>query len=88
VLALIKPQFEAGRQEVSRGDGVITDPFIHRQVLLSVLTFAQNNGYGARGLIRSPLLGPKGNTEFLAWLVLGAEPGDVSEMVERGMQGA
>ncbi len=87
VVALIKPQFEAGRQEVSRGDGVIHDPFIHRQVLLSVLTFAQNNGFGARGLIRSPLLGPKGNVEFLAWLEAGREPSDVSALVEKAMAG-
>ncbi len=87
MVALIKPQFEAGREEVSRGDGVIRDPFIHRQVLLSVLSFAQSHGFGVRGLIRSPLLGPKGNIEFLAWLVLGGESADVSEMVERGMAG-
>jgi 23S rRNA (cytidine1920-2'-O)/16S rRNA (cytidine1409-2'-O)-methyltransferase len=68
ILALVKPQFEAGRREVSRGDGVIRDPLIHRQVLLDVLSYAQNNGLGLRGLIRSPVLGPKGNTEFLAWL--------------------
>ncbi len=88
VVALIKPQFEAGRQEVSRGEGVIQDPFIHRQVLLSVLTFAQTHGFGARGLIRSPLLGPKGNVEFLAWLALGGEPGDLNALVEKAMQGA
>ncbi|MGE5074079.1 MAG: TlyA family RNA methyltransferase, partial [Anaerolineae bacterium] len=40
IVALIKPQFEAGRQEAARGDGVIRDPFIHLQVLLGVLTFA------------------------------------------------
>lgn len=68
VIALIKPQFEAGRKEVSRGDGVVRDPAIHRQVLLDVLSFAQNTGFGLRGLIRSPVLGPKGNMEFLAWL--------------------
>jgi len=68
VIALIKPQFEAGRRDVSRGDGVIRDPDIHRQVLLDVISFAQNNGFGLRGLIRSPVQGPKGNTEFLAWL--------------------
>jgi 23S rRNA (cytidine1920-2'-O)/16S rRNA (cytidine1409-2'-O)-methyltransferase len=68
VIALIKPQFEAGKKDVSRGDGVIRDPEIHRQVLLDVLTFAQNNGFGIRGLIKSPLLGPKGNVEFLTWL--------------------
>jgi 23S rRNA (cytidine1920-2'-O)/16S rRNA (cytidine1409-2'-O)-methyltransferase len=68
IIALIKPQFEAGKKDVSRGDGVIRDPEIHRQVLLDVLTFAQNEGFGIHGLIKSPLLGPKGNAEFLAWM--------------------
>ncbi|MBN2550126.1 MAG: TlyA family RNA methyltransferase [Anaerolineales bacterium] len=68
VVALIKPQFEAGRAEVNRGDGVIRDPEIHQQVLMDILCFAQVQGYGVHGWIRSPLLGPKGNTEFLAWL--------------------
>jgi 23S rRNA (cytidine1920-2'-O)/16S rRNA (cytidine1409-2'-O)-methyltransferase len=68
VIALIKPQFEAGKKDVSRGDGVVRDPEIHRQVLLDVLGFAQKEGFRVRGLIRSPLLGPKGNVEFLIWL--------------------
>jgi 23S rRNA (cytidine1920-2'-O)/16S rRNA (cytidine1409-2'-O)-methyltransferase len=73
-VVLIKPQFEAGRKDVSRGHGVIRDPVIHRQVLLDVLSFARNTGFSLRGLIRSPVLGPKGNVEFVAWLVAG--PGD------------
>jgi 23S rRNA (cytidine1920-2'-O)/16S rRNA (cytidine1409-2'-O)-methyltransferase len=68
MIALIKPQFEAGRKDVARGDGVIRDPEIHKQVLLDVLGFAQTEGFQIRGLIRSPLLGPKGNAEFLVWL--------------------
>lgn len=68
VIALIKPQFEAGKKDVSRGDGVIRDPEIHRQVLLDVLGFAQREGFAIQGLIKSPLLGPKGNAEFLVWL--------------------
>jgi 23S rRNA (cytidine1920-2'-O)/16S rRNA (cytidine1409-2'-O)-methyltransferase len=68
VIALIKPQFEAGRAEVKRGEGVIRDPEIHRTVLADLLNFAQKEGFRVLGLIRSPLLGPKGNTEFLAWL--------------------
>lgn len=68
IIALIKPQFEAGKKDVSRGDGVIRDPQIHRQVLLDVLTFARNEGFGVRGLVKSPLTGPKGNVEFLAWM--------------------
>ncbi len=73
VIALIKPQFEAGHKQVSRGKGVILDPLIHRQVLLDVLGFAAQQGYTVHGLIRSPLTGPKGNVEFLAWLEIPDE---------------
>lgn len=72
VVALIKPQFEAGRADAARGEGVIRDPQIHRQVLERVLEAAQGEGYGLSGLIRSPLLGPKGNTEFLVHLAMPA----------------
>jgi 23S rRNA (cytidine1920-2'-O)/16S rRNA (cytidine1409-2'-O)-methyltransferase len=68
VVPLVKPQFEAGRSQVSRGHGVIRDETVHRQVLLDVLNFAQEEGYSIRGLMQSPLFGPKGNMEFLAWL--------------------
>ncbi len=72
VIALIKPQFEAGRKLVSKGKGVVRDPAIHKQVLDDILAFAQQAGYKPSGLIQSPLLGPKGNIEFLAYLVLAA----------------
>lgn len=68
LITLIKPQFEAGRVDVARGDGVVRDPLIHRRVLEEVLDFALKQGFVIKGLIRSPLMGPKGNTEFLAWL--------------------
>lgn len=89
VIALIKPQFEAGKKDVSRGDGVIRDPQIHRQVLMDVLTFAQGEGFDVRGLIKSPLLGPKGNAEFLVWLS-PAEAGEgggeeIGLLVERAL---
>ncbi|MEJ5224239.1 MAG: TlyA family RNA methyltransferase, partial [Anaerolineales bacterium] len=67
-IVLIKPQFEAGRKEAARHKGVIRDPEVHRQVLSDVLSFAQQTGFSVRGLARSPVLGPKGNVEFLAWL--------------------
>ena len=73
VIALVKPQFEAGRQITSRGEGVIRDPSIHQEILISLLEFCSLAGYRSRGLIRSPLLGPKGNTEFLVWLELSGE---------------
>jgi 23S rRNA (cytidine1920-2'-O)/16S rRNA (cytidine1409-2'-O)-methyltransferase len=86
IIALIKPQFEAGRKDVSRGDGVIRDPEIHKQVLLHVLGFAQDAGFQIRGLIKSPLLGPKGNVEFLAWLYQASKDGNIlNELVESAL---
>ncbi len=82
VLALIKPQFEAGRKESARHKGVIRDPEIHRQVLTEVLTFAVGQGFSVRGLIKSPVLGPKGNIEFLAWLGVVGAGLDVTGLVE------
>jgi 23S rRNA (cytidine1920-2'-O)/16S rRNA (cytidine1409-2'-O)-methyltransferase len=84
IIALIKPQFEAGKKDVSRGDGVIRDPEIHRQVLLDVLTFAKHEGFGIRGLIKSPLLGPKGNVEFLVWMALNVnvKSDNLEELIE------
>jgi 23S rRNA (cytidine1920-2'-O)/16S rRNA (cytidine1409-2'-O)-methyltransferase len=79
LVALIKPQFEAGRQLVGRGKGVIRDPAVHRQVLEDILGFAIEIGYSVRGLIRSPLLGPKGNTEFLTWMEI---PGEGQSTIE------
>lgn len=67
VIPLIKPQFEAGRDDVGKG-GVVRDPKVHARVLEEVLSFAQALGFAQRGLIQSPLKGPAGNIEFLAWL--------------------
>ncbi len=66
IIALIKPQFEAGPQNVEKG-GVVRDPIVHRQVLRDVLNEADRLGLGLRGLTPSPLRGPAGNVEFLAW---------------------
>ncbi|MCH7662957.1 MAG: TlyA family RNA methyltransferase [Chloroflexi bacterium] len=81
VIALIKPQFEAGREAANKGKGVIRDPEIHRQVLEDVLGFANEEGYGARGLVRSPLVGPKGNVEFLAHLTRLGENADETALL-------
>jgi 23S rRNA (cytidine1920-2'-O)/16S rRNA (cytidine1409-2'-O)-methyltransferase len=67
VVALIKPQFEAGRSQVGKG-GVVRDPETHLQVLQRILTWAPQNGLSPTGLIRSPIVGPAGNVEFLALL--------------------
>jgi 23S rRNA (cytidine1920-2'-O)/16S rRNA (cytidine1409-2'-O)-methyltransferase len=67
VLALIKPQFEAGREQVQRG-GVVRDPGVHRQVLEEAVQGAVRAGLRMRGLTASPLRGPAGNVEFFAYL--------------------
>ena len=86
IIALIKPQFEAGKKDVARGDGVIRDPEIHKQVLLDVLGFAQQEGFQVRGLIKSPLLGPKGNAEFLVWLGETPEGNvEIDELVNKAL---
>lgn len=71
IIALIKPQFEAGRQETAKGGGVIREANVHRRVLAEILEFAPSIGLFASGLIQSPLLGPKGNREFLVELKRG-----------------
>ena len=73
VLALIKPQFEAGRGQVGKG-GVVRDPALHRQVLEDILDWAGCQHLGLRGLVRSPLTGPAGNVEFLALWLPGEPP--------------
>lgn len=79
VLALVKPQFEAGRQEASRGRGVIRDPEVHRRVLDDLKDFIATPSLGLEwtGVTESPLTGPAGNKEFLACLKkLEAQPQD------------
>ena len=67
VVALIKPQFEAGKEEADRGQGVITDRAVHARVLRELEEFVQPlAGAAWRGVTESPLLGPAGNREFLA----------------------
>jgi 23S rRNA (cytidine1920-2'-O)/16S rRNA (cytidine1409-2'-O)-methyltransferase len=67
MVALVKPQFEAGRKQVGKG-GVVHDPAVHRLVVEDTLTWAAEQGLGPQGLIRSPIKGPAGNVEFLIWL--------------------
>jgi len=74
IVALIKPQFEAGRKEAAKGKGVIRNPDIHQRILLDTLNFAFEAGFSIRGLIQSPIKGSKGNIEFLVWLVYPLDP--------------
>lgn len=67
IIALIKPQFEAGQEDVGKG-GVVRDSKVHRRVLQETFDLAAALGLTVAGLIASPLLGPAGNVEFLVWL--------------------
>lgn len=69
-VALIKPQFEAGRDQVGKG-GVVRDEQVRQDVVDQVVAEAVRLGFECRGVIPSPLLGPAGNREFLAYLSLG-----------------
>jgi 23S rRNA (cytidine1920-2'-O)/16S rRNA (cytidine1409-2'-O)-methyltransferase len=81
VIALVKPQFEAGRRQVGHG-GVVRDPAVHRSVLECVVETAARLGLGLRGLIPSPLRGPAGNREFLGWWALDAMSIDPSAAID------
>ncbi|OAN66521.1 TlyA family RNA methyltransferase [Sphingomonas sp. TDK1] len=62
--ALIKPQFEAGREEVGKG-GVVRDPAVHERVCAEVAVWLEGKGWQVLGVTRSPITGPEGNVEFL-----------------------
>ena len=66
-VCLIKPQFEAGREKVGK-KGVVRDPAVHQEVIEKILSFALENGYSVLGLTFSPVKGPEGNIEYLAYL--------------------
>lgn len=69
IIALVKPQFEAGKTEVDKGAGVITDPAVHERVLAEIKDFVREKTQLLwRGQTESPLLGPAGNKEFLVLL--------------------
>ena len=64
LVALIKPQFEAGRDEVGKG-GVVRDPAVHERVCAEARTWVESQGWRVVGVTRSPITGPEGNVEFL-----------------------
>jgi len=84
VIALIKPQFEAGRKAAAVHAGVIKDPKVHKEVLENTLHGAKALGFHPVGLIPSPIQGPKGNVEFLVDLRLKVPERalDLGEMIE------
>jgi len=67
ILALIKPQFEVGKNQVGKG-GVVKDPKLHQSVIQELSAFFSDSGFKIGPVIPSPILGPKGNTEFIIYL--------------------
>lgn len=92
IVALVKPQFEAGRADVGKGGVVRAEP-IHRRVLTEVVALAQTLGLAVAGLMASPLLGPAGNVEFLVYLQgpagAVADPGGATvQLIEQALREA
>ncbi len=83
VAALVKPQFEAGREKVGK-KGVVRDPVVHLEVLEQFLRHAAQSDFSVKGLDFSPIRGPEGNIEYLGYLCVGAGDGfdcDLKELV-------
>ena len=74
IVALIKPQFEAGPKQVGRG-GIVKDTAVHRAVLEELWQWFRENDFGVQGLVVSSVTGADGNVEFLAWLQVGKADG-------------
>lgn len=73
-IALIKPQFEAGRENVGKR-GVVRDPAIHRKVISDVWDQAETCGFSVHGLTYSPIKGPEGNIEYLLYCIKSTDGG-------------
>jgi len=69
IVALVKPQFEVGRDVAARGKGVVSRPEDRQAVIDELTSFAVKGGFEFRNLIESPLKGPKGNTEYLMHII-------------------
>ena len=72
MVCLVKPQFEAGREQVGK-HGIVRDPSVHREVLEKVAGYAAESGFGVVNIDWSPIKGTTGNIEFLMLLKLGGE---------------
>jgi 23S rRNA (cytidine1920-2'-O)/16S rRNA (cytidine1409-2'-O)-methyltransferase len=84
VIALVKPQFEAGPDRVGKG-GVVRDESTRRAVLREVLDWALANGWSLLGLTTSPIKGARGNVEFLAWLGIAQPTLDLAPTISAVM---
>jgi 23S rRNA (cytidine1920-2'-O)/16S rRNA (cytidine1409-2'-O)-methyltransferase len=87
VVALIKPQFEAGRQHVHKG-GVVRDPAVHRQVLVDLLEWSGAQPWVITDVLPSPIKGPAGNIEFLSRWAQATEGQTSHDIIQRALDAA
>lgn len=80
VVALIKPQFEAGKENIGK-KGVVKDAGVHEDVINNVISFAKQEGFGIAGLDFSPIKGPEGNIEYLLYMTMGNDDAISTEYV-------
>jgi len=88
LVLLVKPQFEVGREDASKGRGVVTDPGLWRTVLGQVADAAVAEGAGVQGCAPSPITGGDGNVEFLLHLRRGGATGGVTDLLDRAVADA
>ena len=81
IVALIKPQFEAGREKVGK-KGVVREKSTHIEVVTMILDYASAHGFHVMDLTFSPIKGPEGNIEYLVQLEKCEEPGDINEKIQ------
>ncbi len=81
IIALVKPQFEAGKTDIGKG-GIVRRSEVRRTVLLNVTSFAESIGFSAIDIRRSPIAGAKGNIEYLLWLRPEVAVTDILERIE------
>ena len=81
IVALVKPQFEAGKADIGKG-GIVRRSDVRRNVLLTVTSFAESIGFNAEDILQSPLTGAKGNIEYLLWLRPEAADADIRARIE------
>jgi 23S rRNA (cytidine1920-2'-O)/16S rRNA (cytidine1409-2'-O)-methyltransferase len=86
IVALVKPQFEAGRADAK--GGVVKDREVHLRVLRETVAAARRLGLGTRDVIASPVLGPEGNREFLAWFGAGPSCAELDDRIEAAVAAA
>jgi len=86
VIALVKPQFEVGREAVGKG-GVVREPALHRQAVARLARYAVLRGWHVLGVTASPLRGPKGNREFFLYCSShGRTASDLESMIDRSVE--